>query len=170
MSLKKDLVKFITEEEIADIVEELAQQIDRDYDGKDLVVISPLKGSIIFTADLVRKINLNTTVEFVHLSSAKGKSVVIHKDIQSDIFNKHVLIVEEIIDAGRTLSFLRNRILSSYPASVKILTLLDKPARRELPVQPDYTGRTIDDRFVIGYGLDSEELGRNYKEIYNYRN
>ena len=81
---------------------------------------------------------------------------------------KHLLIVEEIIDAGRTLSFLKQRLMASQPASVKIVTLLDKPARRELPIKPDYVGRTIDDRFVIGYGMDSEEVGRNYRDIYIY--
>ncbi len=170
MSLKNDLVKFITEEEINEMVEDLASQVERDYDGQELHIICPLKGSILFVSDLVRKINLPTVVDFVHLTSPKKQSVKIHKDIQNDITGKHVLIVEEIIDAGRTLNFLRTRVVASNPASVKILTLLDKPARRELPIQPDYVGQTIDDRFVIGYGMDSEEMGRNYKDIYNYRN
>jgi hypoxanthine phosphoribosyltransferase len=107
-------------------------------------------------------------VDFVHVSSPKGESVRIIKDISMDITGRDVLIVEEIIDAGRTLSFLKTRLFSSDPASVKIVTLLDKPARRELPIKPDYVGRTIDDRFVIGYGLDSEERGRNYRDIFNY--
>jgi len=170
MNLKNDLVKFITEEEIKEMVISLAKEVERDYEGQELYVICPLKGSILFVSDLVRKISLPTIVDFVHLTSPKGQSVKIHKDIQNDITGKHVLIVEEIIDAGRTLNFLRTRVMASNPASVKILTLLDKPARRELPIQPDYVGQTIDDRFVIGYGMDSEEKGRNYKDIYNYRN
>lgn len=90
------------------------------------------------------------------------------KDISVNIQGKHVLIVEEIIDAGRTLSFLKSRLAASHPASLKIVTLLDKPALRELKLSPDYCGRTIEDRFVIGYGMDSEEVGRNYSDIYNF--
>ena len=164
----KGMVPFITEDEIQEMVGDLARQIEREYDDKELVVICPLKGSILFCADLVRKINLPLVVDFVHLTSPRGESVRILKDISENIYQKHVLVVEEIIDAGRTLSFLRERILASHPASLKIATLLDKPARRELPITPDYTGRTIDDRYVIGYGLDSEEIGRNYRDIYNF--
>ena len=162
------MIPFITKEEIDEIVTSLAKQIEREYDGREIVLICPLKGSAIFGADFCRKINLPMQIDFVHLTSPKGESVRIHKDISVNIQNKHVIIVEEIIDAGRTLSFLRERILASFPASVKIVALLDKPARRELPIQPDYVGKTIDDRFIIGYGLDSEEIGRNYKNIYNF--
>ncbi|MCB0362247.1 MAG: hypoxanthine phosphoribosyltransferase, partial [Bdellovibrionales bacterium] len=122
----------------------------------------------LFVADLMRKIRLPQTIDFVQLTSPKGKAVKIIKDISVDITGRHVLIVEEIIDAGRTLSFLEQRLIASSPASVKIVALLDKPARRELPIKPDYVGKTIDDRFVVGYGMDSEELGRNYKDIYIY--
>ena len=89
------------------------------------------------------------------------------KDISVEITNKHVLLVAGIIDAGRTLDFLRSRLLVAYPASLKIVTLLDKPARREFPIKADYIGRTIEDRFVVGYGLDSDGVGRNYKDIYH---
>jgi hypoxanthine phosphoribosyltransferase len=166
--LQVGMIPFITETEIQKIVSGLAKEIEKDYDGKELVMICPLKGSVPFFADLVRKIHLPVFVDFVHVSSPKGESVRILRDISMDITGRHVLIVEEIIDAGRTLSFLKTRLFSSNPASVKIVTLLDKPARRELPIKPDYVGRTIDDRFVIGYGLDSEERGRNYKDIFNY--
>lgn len=162
------MIPFITEAEIQKIVGHLAREIERDYEGKDLVLICPLKGSILFFADLVRKIRLPMNIDFVHVSSPRGESVRILKDIAMNITDKHVLIVEEIIDAGRTLSFLKTRLLASEPASVKIVALLDKPARRELPIKPDYVGKTIDDRFVVGYGLDSEERGRNYRDIYNY--
>lgn len=168
--LKENMVPFITSIEIQEMVKVLAKEIERDYQGKELVMICPLKGSIHFIADLTRKIHLPQIVDFVHLTSPKGENVRILKDITVNIVGKHVLIVEEIIDAGRTLSFLRSRLMSANPASVKIVSLLDKPARRELPIKPDYVGRTIDDRFVIGYGLDSEELGRNYSDIYNYAN
>ena len=168
MGKLKDMVPFITEEEIQEMVSDLAKTLEREYDGKELVLICPLKGSVLFCADLVRRINLPLIVDFVHLTSPKGESVRILKDISENIFQKHILIVEEIIDAGRTLSFLRDRILASHPASLKIVALLDKPARRELPITPDYIGRTIDDRYLIGYGLDAEEYGRNYRNIYNF--
>ena len=90
------------------------------------------------------------------------------RDISVNLQGKHVLIIEEIIDAGRTLSFLKSRIQASYPASLKVVALLDKPALRELAIAPEYVGRTIEDRFVIGYGMDSEEIGRNYPDIYNF--
>jgi len=168
--LKQDMVPFITKDEIDVMIDDLSREIEDDYQGQEIIVVCPLKGSVIFCADLVRKIKLPQKVDFVHLTSPRGQSVKILKDLSIDITNKHILIVEEILDAGRTLSFLRTRILASQPASVKILCLLDKPARRELPITPDYVGRVIDDRYVIGYGMDSEELGRNYKDIYNFRN
>ncbi len=162
------MVPFITAEEIDEMVSQLAQEIEQDYRGKDLVVICPLKGSVPFFSDLTRKLSLPQTHDFVHLTSPKGEGVRILQDITVNITGQHVLVVEEIIDAGRTLSFLKTRILASSPASLKVVTLLDKPARRELPIKPDYVGRTIDDRFVIGYGMDLEEIGRNYRAIYNY--
>jgi hypoxanthine phosphoribosyltransferase len=170
MGIKDNMVPFLNAEEIEEMVKFLAHDIERDYSGKELVIICPLKGSCMFVADLCRKIQLPQIVEFMHVTSPKGEGVRILKDISMDITGKHVLIVEEIIDAGRTLSFMRDRLLMGRPASLKIVTLLDKPARRELPIKPDYVGRTIDDRYVVGYGMDSEELGRNYKDIYNYAN
>lgn len=166
--LKDNMIPMITRDEIDRLVNQIASEIERDYQGKDIVMICPLKGSVLFCSDLMRRLSLRQRVDFVHLTSPRGQGVKIIKDISMDLTNQHVLIVEEIIDAGRTLSFLRNRLLASNPASVKIVALLDKPARRELPIKPDYVGRTIDDRFVIGYGLDSEEMGRNYKDIYSF--
>ncbi len=166
--VREGMIPSITKVEIDEMVSELAREIERDYEGKELVIICPLKGSIPFVADLSRKIKLPQLVDFVYVTSPKGESCRIIKDISVDILDKHVLIVEEIIDAGRTLSFLKSRILASHPASVKIVALLDKPALRELPIHPDYVGRSIEDRFVIGYGMDSEEVGRNYSDIYNF--
>jgi len=170
MSLLRDeMSPLITAKEINVMIDQLARDIERDYAGKELVMICPLKGSILFFSDLVRRIHLPQVIDFVHLTSPKGEGVRILKDISSDVTNKHILIIEEIIDAGRTLSFLYNRLNASNPASLKIVSLLDKPARRELPITPDYCGKTIDDRYVIGYGMDSEEIGRNYKDIYTFR-
>ncbi|MBK9040804.1 MAG: hypoxanthine phosphoribosyltransferase [Bdellovibrionales bacterium] len=166
--LRERMIPFITAQEIDAMVSRLAEEIEGDYEKTELVMICPLRGSVLFVADLMRKIRLPQTIDFVHLTSPKGKGVKIVKDINIDITGRHVLIVEEIIDAGRTLSFLEQRLLASRPASVKIVALLDKPARRELPIKPDYVGRTIEDRFVVGYGMDSEDLGRNYRDIYIY--
>lgn len=166
--LRERMIPFITAQEIDAMVSRLAEEIEADYEKSEIVMICPLRGSVLFVADLMRKIRLPQTIDFVHLTSPKGKGVKIVKDINIDITGRHVLIVEEIIDAGRTLSFLEQRLLASRPASVKIVALLDKPARRELPIKPDYVGRTIDDRFVVGYGMDSEDLGRNYRDIYIY--
>jgi len=169
--LKDDLLPFITHDEIKKLVRTLAKKIESDYDGKEITFVCPLRGSIHFCADLMREIELPQQVDFVHVQSIqKGGTVKIIKDISINIAGKHVLILEEIIDTGRTLKFLRDRLLASSPASLKIVTLLDKPARRELPIRADYIGRTIDDRFVVGYGMDSEELGRNYPDIYFLKN
>ena len=162
------MVPFITEDEIKEMVRELAREIERDYQGKEVVMICPLKGSIPFFADLCRELKLTQVLDFVHVTSPKGESCRILRDVSVNIRDKHVLIVEEIVDAGRTLNFLKARIRASSPASVKVVALLDKPARREIPLRPEYIGRTTEDRFVIGYGMDSEEIGRNYKDIFNF--
>ncbi len=168
MQVREGMIPSITRSEIDEMVAELAKEIEKDYEGKELVLICPLKGSVLFMADLTRKIKLPQVLDFVYVTSPKGESCRILKDITVDIFGKHVLIIEEIIDAGRTLSFLKSRLLASMPASLKVVALLDKPALRELPINPDYVGRSIEDRFVIGYGMDSEEVGRNYPDIYNF--
>ncbi|MFM6929442.1 MAG: hypoxanthine phosphoribosyltransferase [Bdellovibrio sp.] len=156
---------------MAEAISELARQIEADYDGKEVIFICPLRGSVHFTADLMRKVDLPQQVDFVYVQAVeRGGAIKIVKDISVNIAGKHVLIVEEIIDTGRTLSFLRSRLFASAPASLKIVTLLDKPARRELPIKADYIGRTIDDRYVVGYGMDSEEVGRNYPDIYTMKN
>jgi len=168
--LKDSMTTFITEDEIQKAVENLAKELEIDYHGRTLQIICPLKGSVIFLADLVRKMNLNMTIDFVYLKSIrKGETIEIRKDIDCNLTDKHVLIVEEIIDEGKTLKFLRDRIAMSRPATLKILTLLDKPARRIIPIKPDYVGLTIDDRYVVGYGLDSEEKGRNYSNLYSFK-
>ncbi|MGE5086027.1 MAG: hypoxanthine phosphoribosyltransferase [Bacillota bacterium] len=169
--LKDQMVTFLTAEEIAETISEIAKQIEADYDGKEVIFICPLRGSVHFTADLMRKVDLPQQVDFVYVQAVeRGGAIKIVKDISVNIAGKHVLIVEEIIDTGRTLSFLRSRLFASAPASLKIVTLLDKPARRELPIKADYIGKTIDDRYVVGYGMDSEEIGRNYPDIYTMKN
>ncbi len=169
--IKDEMTVFLKKEDIEKLVVKLATQIENDYEGKQIVFICPLRGSIHFTADLMRKINLPQQIDFVSLSATeKGGAIRMIKDISINITNKDVIIIEEVIDTARTLSFLRERLLSSKPRSLKIVTLLDKPSRRELPIRPDYVGKTIDDRYVVGYGMDSEELGRNYSDIYVLKN
>lgn len=169
--LKDEMTSYISKDEIAKLVSKLATQIENDYEGKEIIFICPLRGSMHFTADLMRKIGLMQQVDFVYVQSTeKGGAIRMNKDISINITNKHVIIVEEVIDTARTLSFLQSRLLASNPASLKIVTLLDKPARRELPIRADYIGKTIQDRYVIGYGMDSEEKGRNYSDIYVLKN
>lgn len=171
--LKDEMTTYIKKEEIAEIVAQLAREIERDYAGKEVVLIGVLKGSFLFLSDLSRALKLNQQIDFVQLSSFSHESnepaIKILKDIGVSISGKHVLIIEEIIDEGKTLNFLKNRLLASAPASLKIVTLLDKPARRVINIKPDYTGRTIEDRYVVGYGMDDGELGRNYPDIYYLR-
>ncbi len=171
--LKDEMVSYITKDEIAEMVAQLASEIEKDYAGQELVLIGVLKGSFLFISDLSRQISLPQQIDFVQMSSFSHESneaaIKIVKDIGVSIGGKHVLIIEEIIDEGKTLNFLRNRLLASAPASLKIVTLLDKPARRVINIKPDYTGRTIEDRFVVGYGMDDGEIGRNYPDIYYLR-
>ena len=169
MQMKDHMVPFIKQAEIEEMTASLGRQIDADYEGQEIVLICPLKGSILFMADLSRKISIPLETEFIQLASA-GRSIRVTHDISTDIRGKHVLIVEEIIDAGRKLIFLKNHLMNNGPRSVKVVTLIDKPARRELPIKADYIGKTIEDRYVVGYGMDSEEIGRNYSDIYILNN
>ncbi|MEC9283711.1 MAG: hypoxanthine phosphoribosyltransferase [Bdellovibrionota bacterium] len=176
MALKDKMMSYITEEEISEMIKNLAREIEMDYAGEEILLVCPLKGSAFFVADLMREIKLNQQVDFVYVTNKnsetgeRGGDIKFLKDISSDISKKNVLIVEEIIDTGRTLSFLKNRLLASGPKSLKIVCLLDKPARRVISIKPDYVGRTIEDRYVVGYGMDEDELGRNYREIYHLKN
>lgn len=164
--LKDSTVVFLTNKEIQEMVSRLAKEIEMDYVGKEIILICPLKGSCMFIADLTRQINLPQQIDFVQLSAVEKKGAIrMLKDISVNITGKHVIIVEEIIDTARTLTFLKQRISSGNPASLKIVALLDKPARRELPIKPDYLGLTIEDRYMVGYGMDAEEVGRNYRDV-----
>lgn len=171
MNGDKNFTKYLNRHEIDAAVQSLANRINADYEGKQLVLVGVLKGAIVFMADLIRHLKVETEVEFVRLSSygkarTSSGTVTILKDINTDIRGKHVLIVEEIIDSGRTLKFLYERLKSSGPVSVEIVTLLDKAAKRIVDVPVKYVGRPIDDQFLIGYGLDLEEKCRNLPDIY----
>jgi hypoxanthine phosphoribosyltransferase len=168
---EKNFTKYLNRHEIDAAVQSLANRLNADYEGKPVVLVAVLKGAIVFVADLVRHLKFEYEVEFVRLSSY-GKqrtstgTVTILKDIQADIRGKHILVIEEIIDSGRTLKFLYERLKASGPASVEIVTLLDKAAKRVVDVPVKYVGRPIDDQFLIGYGLDLEEKCRNLPDIY----
>ncbi len=170
--MHQDILKtLITEQEIANRVKELGKQISKDYANcEDLLVISVLKGSILFVADLIREIDVHTEIDFMVVSSFEGgvKStgvVKIVKDLDIPIDKKDLLIVEDILDSGKTLSYLREILNGRNPKSLKICTLLDKPVRREADVYADYIGFTVPDEFVVGYGLDYEERYRNVPYI-----
>jgi hypoxanthine phosphoribosyltransferase len=168
---EKNFTKYLNRHEIDAAVQAIANQINEDYKDKEVILVGVLKGAILVIADLIRHLKIPAEVEFVRLSSyGKARSssgtVTILKDIQADIRNKHVLIVEEIIDSGRTLKFLYERLKSAGPASVEIVTLLDKSSKRVVDVPVKYIGRPIDDQFLVGYGLDLEEHCRNLPDIY----
>lgn len=158
-------------EQIQARVAELGRQITRDYAGRDgeLVVVGVLKGALVFMADLIRHLPGNVTCDFLRLSSYEGTestgSVRFDFDLTQPIAGKHVLIVEDIVDTGLTMTFLLKALEVRTPASLKLCTLLHKPARTKRPVPIDYVGFTIPDRFVIGYGLDLEGRYRNLDHI-----
>ena len=165
--MHQDVEKILyTEEEIRARVADLGAQITRDYQGKNLVVASVLRGSYIFMADLTRAIELPLSVDFMAVSSygagtSSSGQVEIKKDLSDSIEGKDLLIVEDILDSGNTLYYLMDVLGARKPASIRICTLMDKPDRRTKPVHATYTGFTIPDAFVVGYGLDYAEKYRN---------
>jgi len=168
---EKNFTKYLSRHEIEVAVQSIAERINTDYQNQEIILVGVLKGAILFMADLIRHLKCPTEIEFVRLSSygkarTSSGTVTILKDIQADIRNKHVLIIEEIIDSGRTLKFLYDRLKAAGPASVEIVTLLDKASKRVIEVPVKYVGRTIDDQFLVGYGLDLEEHARNLPDIY----
>ena len=158
---------LISEEQIQDKVAEMAAQLSAEYAGKDPVFIGVLKGVVIFFADMVRKINIPCQIDFMCLSSYGGTNssgnVLVKKDVSVDIEGRHVVILEDIYDTGRSLDFTYRYLMEKGPASLKICTLLDKPERRAdgITLVPDYVGFTIPNEFVVGYGLDFNEHYRN---------
>ena len=160
---------LISREEIEAHVTEIGRQISRDYKGKDPIFIGVLKGCFIFMADLMRHVDIKCTMDFMAVSSYSGTSstgaVKINKDLGQDIEGRHVIIVEDILDSGVTLSYLKHYLLGRRPASITIATLLDKPARRKADVYADYSCFEVPDAFVVGYGLDYNEHYRNLPYI-----
>ena len=170
--MNNDIAKvLISEEQLQAKVAELGAQISRDYEGKDLLLVSILKGSVVFMADLMRAITEPCSIDFMVVSSYGGANttstglVKIVKDLDQDLSGKDVLIVEDIIDSGRTLSYLLRILKGRHPASVRLCTLLDKPERRVTDVAVDYCCFNIPDEFVVGYGLDYAQKYRNLPYI-----
>ncbi|MEE0929310.1 MAG: hypoxanthine phosphoribosyltransferase [Acutalibacteraceae bacterium] len=157
---------LLSEEEIAEIVARLGREITEDYRGKNLLVVSVLKGSVMIMADLLRQIKMPCRIDFMSVSSygsgtVSSGTVKIIKDLDINLEGYDILIVEDILDSGMTLSNLKEILLTRKPASVKICTFLDKPDRRKANIVADYVGAQIPDEFVVGYGLDYDEKYRN---------
>jgi len=166
MQLGNDLDVLFTSDQIQDRVREMGRQIQRDYHGKELVLVAVLKGAVLFIADLARAIDLPLAIDFIGLSSygeaTESSGVVkITSDLSKPIENKHVVIVEDIIDTGLTMRYLLDNLSTRHPASVKICGLLQKPSRARTQIPIEYLGFTVPDLFVIGYGLDAGERYRN---------
>lgn len=167
MVMHEDVERIlISEQELDAKVSELAENISRDYAGKTVLVVTLLKGGVMFAVDLMRKLTVPVEIDFMSVSSygASSKSsgiVKVDKDLDNSIKGKDVLLVEDIIDSGLTLNYVREMLLGREPASLKICTILDKPSRRKTQVAVDYTGFEIPDEFVVGYGLDYAQKHRN---------
>lgn len=161
---------LISQKEIEAKVVELAKKIEKDYENQELLVVGVLKGAFVFVSDLVRNINLDLSIDFMAVSSygmsTQSSGVVkINKDIEMDIMGKNVIIVEDIIDTGLTLKYIKEYLSGKNAKSVRICTLLDKPSRRKCDVEVDYIGFEIEDLFIVGYGIDCKEKYRNLPYI-----
>lgn len=160
-----------SKETIEKRVQEIAKTLSDDYQGRDVVFICILKGAFIFLADLLRHLEIPHTIDFMRVASygsgtvSSGK-ITITKDIETDIEGKDVVIIEDIIDTGITLAFLKDKLKEKTPRSLKICALLDKKARREVEIDADYVGFSMDEGFVVGYGLDFDEKFRSLPDIY----
>lgn len=169
--MEQDILKvLVTEEELKARIAELGAELYDRFQGKQPLFLGVLKGSFVFMADLVRACQLNSDVEFIAVSSyqnatvSSGRVQITH-DLQQDITGRHLIIVEDILDSGNTLAFLKEYFLTKGAASITIVTLLDKPSRREKAVEADLSGFVVPDEFVVGYGLDYAQLYRNLPYI-----
>lgn len=168
--MKESVQELYSKEQIDKRVEEIAEQINKDYEGKTLHMICILRGSVFFFSDLAKKVKVPVTIDFMAASSYGSKTVSsgdlqVRKDLDDDLDGLEVLIVEDIIDTGSTLDMIQRMLKARNPASLKICTLLDKPDRRETDVALDYVGFQIPDKFVVGYGLDYAQKYRNLPYI-----
>lgn len=169
--MEKEMEVLISQEQLAKKVRQLGQVISSDYRGKTLLLIGVLKGAVVFLSDLMRHLTVPVEIDFMAVSSygfstSSSGVVRILKDLEQSIEQKDILIVEDIIDTGLTLSYLCKILRSRRPKSLRVVALLDKPERREVDIEPDYWGFRIPDRFVVGYGLDYKERYRNLASIF----
>ena len=170
-NMKEDVLRvLLSEDEIREKVRELGGKITADYKNSNLMLVTVLKGAVVFLADLMRQIDVPAEIDFMVVSSygsgVKSSGVVkIVKDLDVPLAGKDILIVEDILDSGLTLSYIKELLASRGPASIRIATLLDKPSRRKVDLQADYIGFSVPDEFVIGYGLDYDEKYRNLPYI-----
>lgn len=161
---------LIAEEDVDKKIREIAEKISKDYEGKTVTLICILKGSVFFTCELAKRITIPVKLDFMSVSSygagteSSGRVKII-KDLDDSVEGKDIVVIEDIIDSGRTLSHLMTLLSSRKPNSIKLCTLLDKPDRRVVPVDVDYTGFNIPDKFVVGYGLDYDQNYRNLPYI-----
>ena len=162
--MKPELRTLVSEDELKTLVTRLADEIRNDYRGRDLLLVGLLKGSFVFMADLVRELSLPVEVDFMSATSYSGREstgeLVILKGLNDTVHDRHVLIVEDIIDTGLTLNRIRERLLMESPASLEICTLIDKPVRRQAEVPVKYVGKEIPDLFIVGYGIDFDQKYR----------
>ena len=166
----KDIRTLISEEKLRERIAELGRELTEDYAGKQPIVLGVLKGSFLFMADLVREMDIPLSVEFLGVSSYGGGTettgeVRVTLDLREPIAGRHVIVAEDIVDTGLTLTYVMNMLKNRQPASLKLCCLLNKPERRRIEINPDYVGFTIPNEFVVGYGLDVDELFRNLPYI-----
>ena len=169
-TVEKDIERvLISQVEIEKNVQKIGAQISADYAGKEPIFVGVLKGCFIFIADLMRHVTVNCSMDFMAVSSYRGTTstgaVKINKDLNEDIEGRHLILVEDILDSGITLNYLKNYLAVRRPASIKIVTLMDKPARRKADIYADYSCFEVPDAFVVGYGLDYNERYRNLPYI-----
>ena len=168
--MEEDIERILlTKEQILSKVREIGAQISEDYAGEEPVFVGVLKGCFIFMADLMRTVEVNCSMDFMAVSSYQGTNstgaVKIIKDLSGIIENKQIILVEDILASGITLNYIKNYLSVRHPASIRIATLLDKPARRKADITPDYSCFEVPDEFVVGYGLDYNEKYRNLPYI-----
>lgn len=168
--MREVIHKMISEKQISDRIDEMAEQINKDYEGKEVHLICILKGSVFFFSELAKRIKVPVTIDFMAASSygndtkSSGR-LTVKKDLDEPIDGLHCIVIEDIVDSGYTLSLTKRMLLARNPASLKLCTLLDKPDRRETEVEVEYTGFVIPDKFVVGYGLDYAQKYRNLPYI-----
>ncbi|WP_317367911.1 hypoxanthine phosphoribosyltransferase [uncultured Tyzzerella sp.] len=168
--MREKIEVLITEEQLDKRISEIANQINKDFESKDIILVCVLKGGVMFMTDIAKKLKQTVEFEFIDVSSYYGGTessgkLTINKDLETCIEGKHVILLEDIVDTGRTLSYLIEYLKEKNPASLKLCTLLDKPSRRVVDVNADYIGFTIPDAFIVGYGLDYAQKYRNLPYI-----